>query len=596
MRKPFTFPAILLAVFIFLACQKKELHRQEIIGPFLFAVDSLNAGVQQNWFSPEFDRSNWRQISIGTFWDQHGLGSYDGAGWYACTFDLLPIEDPNFALVFSSVDDNAEVWVNGMRAGSHQGANTRFALDATSAVHQGRNHLVVRVEDTGGPGGLNGTITLQQFKTFDAVLAGPYAKMKARPSPAWVKEAVIYEVYLRSFSPEGNFAGLQARLPELKDLGVTVLWLMPIHPVGVEKRKGSLGSPYSIQDFYGINPEFGTLEDFKNLVDAVHAAGMKIIIDLVANHTAWDNQLLYEHPEWYTHDANGQIISPVADWSDVADLNYDPAGLRRYMLDMMVYWVRDIGIDGFRCDVAEMVPLDFWETARAELDKIKLVLMLAEGTDPVLHLEAFDVTYSWNIYQALVKIFSEKASARVVQEALRMESLSFPANSLRLRFTSNHDENAWRAPAIALFGPQGAKAAAVLACCLPGVPLIYNGQEAGNAIRLPLFEKVVIDWEEDFYGMRQFYRELLRLRHALPALREGELEMLQHDADSSIVAFHRRKGNNRVLVAVNLAAAEKQMKLPKPDASFERMFGEGTQMSGVISLPAYGYFIAREVK
>ena len=199
--------------------------------------------------------------------------------------------------------------------------------------------------------------------------------LTARPSAEWVRDAVVYEVYLRSFSTNSSFAELQARLPELKHLGITVLWVMPIHPVGVEKRKGTLGSPYAVRDYYAINPEFGTLEDFRSLVKATHEAGMKIIIDLVINHTAWDNALLRQHPDWYRHDDAGHMISP-ADWTDVVQLDYSSQPLRQYMTEMMRYWVRDVGIDGYRCDVAGMVPLDFWETARAELDKIKPVMML----------------------------------------------------------------------------------------------------------------------------------------------------------------------------------------------------------------------------
>lgn len=422
---------------------------------------------------------------------------------------------------------------------------------------------------------------------------GPYSKMPARQSASWVRDAVIYEVYLRSFSPDGTFKSLQARLPELKELGVTVLWLMPIHPVGQKNRKGSLGSLYSIKDYYGINPEFGTLEDFKNLVAAVHAAGMKIIIDLVANHTAWDNELVQKHPDWYTRDATGHVIAPVPDWSDVADLNYDHHEPRQYMLDVMTHWVRDIGIDGYRCDVAEMVPLDFWEPARAELDKIKPVLMLAEGSDPALHVKAFDLTYAWNVYKALVNIFQENGPARLVREALRNEELNFPQGSLRLRFTDNHDENAWRAPAIELFGPQGAKAAAVLTYCLPGVPLLYNGQEVGNPTRLPLFEKVPINWQSDPHGLRDFYRTLLRLRRETPALLEGSLKLVETGSDESALVFYRQKDSERVLVAVNLKASQQQIRGRESPTQVEKRFGDGSYQAGQLTLPGYGWFIGK---
>jgi glycosidase len=196
----------------------------------------------------------------------------------------------------------------------------------------------------------------QSSRTYPATGGKP----SLRQSADWVRNAVIYEVYLRSFSREGTFRGLEKRLPELKDLGVTVIWLMPIHPVGELKRKGHLGSPYAVRDYYAVNPEFGTLEDFRSLVRSVHNTGMHIIIDLVINHTAWDNPLITEHPDWYTHDEKREIVSPNKDWTDVADLDYSRQGLRDYMTGMMVYWVRDIGIDGYRCDVAELLPTDFW--------------------------------------------------------------------------------------------------------------------------------------------------------------------------------------------------------------------------------------------
>lgn len=415
---------------------------------------------------------------------------------------------------------------------------------------------------------------------------------EARTSPPWVQEAVIYEVYPRSFSPEGTFDGIRARLAELKALGVTVVWLMPIHPIGQEKRKGTLGSPYSIKDYYAINPEFGTLKDFKALVAAVHDADMRIIIDLVVNHTAWDNPLIEEHPDWYSHDAGGNIVAPNDDWTDVADLNYDNPGLRQYMLDMILYWVRDVGIDGYRCDVAEMVPLDFWETVRAELDEIKPVLLLAEGSAPELHRKVFDITYAWNVYHTLTGIFQRDESAKNLAEVVQEEQAEFHENSLRLRFTSNHDENAWRAPAAELFGLEGAKAAAVAAFGLPGVPLIYNGQEVGNTTRLPLFERVPIDWQQDPHGFRTFYTDLLRVRRQSPALLHGGVEFLDTGYADSVVAFYREHHGQRILVVSNLKDVARRIPLPAADRNLKKLFGNGNVQGGEILLPAFGYFIA----
>jgi glycosidase len=390
-----------------------------------------------------------------------------------------------------------------------------------------------------------------------------FASLFARESADWVKNAVIYEVYLRSFSKEGTFKALEARIPELKKLGATVVWLMPIHPIGEINRKGTLGSPYSVQDYYGINSEFGTLDDFKSLVTIVHRQGLKIIIDLVANHTAWDNPMLKEHPEWYTHNKNGAIISPNPDWTDVADLNYHQIGLRNYMIAMMKYWVREIGIDGFRCDVAELVPTDFWDNARKELDVIKPVMMLSEGTIPEHHIKAFDLTYSWNVYDVLENVIQGSTSATIFDDLLKSESYQYPRNSLRMRFNTNHDKNAWDAPAVKKFTPQGAKATAVLVFTYPGVPLIYNGEEVGNEKKLSLFEKVDIDWSKgkDF---RKLYETLGLLRREHPALRQGGYTSVPNSVNTRVYSFIRAKGKDTVLVVINFASAVVKVKLKLP--------------------------------
>jgi glycosidase len=391
-----------------------------------------------------------------------------------------------------------------------------------------------------------------------------YAAMHARESAEWVKDAVIYEVYLRSFSKEGTLKALEARIRELQKLGVTVVWLMPIHPVGRINRKGTLGSPYSVQDYYGINPEFGTLDDFQSLVNTIHQQGMKIIIDLVANHTAWDNSMIMEHPDWYTHDTNGSIISPNPDWTDVADLNYNQAGLRKYMITMMKYWVRTIGIDGFRCDVAELVPTDFWDSARKELDVIKPVMMLSEGTLPEHHITAFDLTYSWNVYDVFENVIQGLTPVTIFTELLKSESDQYPRNSLRMRFNTNHDKNAWDAPCVEKFGPQGAKATAVLAFTFPGVPLMYNGEEVGNSKKLRLFEKVDIDWSKgkDF---RELYETLGALHRDHPALRQGTYTSVQNSSGATVYSFIRTKVADTVLVVINFGSTEVKTILKMPE-------------------------------
>jgi glycosidase len=387
-------------------------------------------------------------------------------------------------------------------------------------------------------------------QTSDSTRGQNLSIYQARHSEDWVRQGIIYEVYTRSFSPAGNFAGVEKRLPELKKLGVTILWIMPIHPVGVLHRKGTLGSQYSVQDYYAINPEFGTLDDFRRLVNSAHKLGFHLIIDLVANHTAWDSKLIKEHPDWFTKDSAGNIVSPNPDWTDVADLNYAQPGLRRYMIEMMKYWVRDIGVDGFRCDVAELVPTDFWQDARTALDSIKPVMMLAEGAYPPHHLKAFDASYGWNTYQVLAPIMQGKKSVLALDTVLGIEKAAYPEGSLRMRFSSNHDENAWDAPDVKKFGVKGAKLAAVVVNTLPGIPLLYNGQEVGNPKKLKLFEKISIDWQNGS-EFRKLYAKLFDLRKSEPAFSEGEMLRLSTSNARRVYAFARVSGMNKFLVMLN---------------------------------------------
>jgi glycosidase len=344
--------------------------------------------------------------------------------------------------------------------------------------------------------------------------------------------------------------------------------LLPIHPVGEKNRKGPLGSPYSVQDFYAVNPEFGTMNDFRHLVAAVHKIGMKIIIDLVANHTSWDSKLVKDHPQWYVHDASGKIVSPNPDWTDVAKLDYSRPELRKYMIDMMCWWVREVNIDGFRCDVAELVPTSFWNEARARLNRIKPVMMLSEGSIPEHHMAAFDVTYSWNIYDQLLPILSGKRPATILDQLLRNEYLTFPTGALRLRFTTNHDKNASDSPAVLKYGPAGLAVATVLVNTLPGVPLIYTGEEVANDRRLSLFEKVNVDWQRP-RDMGNLIRTLDRLRKEHKAVSRGEMIRIPSDQEKQVYSFFRSAGSDRVFVVLNLSDSPVSARLTIP---MDRLF------------------------
>jgi len=558
-----------LALSCLTGCTVKKDSTMSLDGAWLFKTDSLDKGVAEKWFQAGYDRTDWTEVHVPDYWDRYNLATYDGVGWFATTLDV-PDTSQRLALFFSGVDDDADVWVNGIKIGARIGYSEPFYLDVGSNLHQGKKELVVRVNDHGGPGGIYKPVTLLPLDRVQELLRSKYADLEARPSADWVRDAVIYEVYLRSFSKEGSFKALERRLPELKDLGVTVVWLMPIHPVGDLNRKGRLGSPYSVQDYYAINPEFGTLEEFKSLVEATHALGMKIIIDLVANHTSWDSKLVMEHSDWFTTDSEGAIVSPNPDWTDVADLNYDHHELRKYMIEMMKYWVQDVGIDGFRCDVAELVPTDFWSRARKELDKIKPVIMLSEGTLPEHHEEAFDLTYSWSVYDVLGKIIKGSTPVSALDDILQSESYRFPKSSLRLRFNTNHDKNAYDAPAVVKYTRQGAKATALLAFSFPGVPLIYNGEEVGNDKKLDLFDKVAIDWRKspDF---REFYRKLGMLRAKHAGLRRGQYVKLQNTDSVKVCSFARQYEKSYVVIVINFNQSPKSVEVSVPAAEDGRL-------------------------
>jgi glycosidase len=380
------------------------------------------------------------------------------------------------------------------------------------------------------------------------------SKQPARSSRDWVRDGVIYEIYPRAFSPQGNFKGITARLDDLKSLGVDILWLMPIHPIGQEKKKGTIGSPYAVRDYYGINPDYGNAEDLKQLVTEAHRRGLKVIIDIVTNHTSWDSVMM-KSPEFYEHDASGRITFP-HDWSDVAELNYANPQLRRYMTDMLKYWIREFDLDGFRCDVAEEVPTDFWENARAELDKIKPdIMMLAEGHKAELLLKAFDFDYSWPLHTALTNVLQGRGRASDMHAAWEQESGAWPRGSLHLRFSDNHDERR----AIARFGEPAALAASALMFTLDGVPLVYNGMEVGDTTESgapALFEKLPIFWPiaERRPEFPRFYKQIMVLRRSSNALRRGSLEWLRNSDEARVLTYVRRIAGEEVLVAINLSS------------------------------------------
>ena len=432
----------------------------------------------------------------------------------------------------------------------------------------------------------------------DVAVADP-SNVSARTSPDWLRSSVVYEIFPRDFSREGDLNAITARLDELNDLGVNILWLMPIHPIGQEKRKGTLGSPFSVRDFYAINPDYGTTNDFRRLIQEAHQRGMKVVMDIVAGQTSWDSVLM-KHPDFYLHDTNGAIIPPDPAWTDVAGLNYANPEVRRYMINMMKYWLQDYGVDGFRCDVAPNVPLDFWEAARAELEKVnpQVIILADAGAKPELLTDAFDVDSSWALVYMLDSVMSGVEPAYYIKESWEHTDQQFPKGALHLRFTDNHEEPR----AVARYGMDGALAAQVLMLTLDGVPLFYNGMEVGDATESAdpaLFEKMPVFWHPAGRPpLRDIYRDLIKLRRQYAAFYSGNVIWVQNTAPGQVVSFLRQDTNDEFLILINLSSEPVTGSIELPNAGgFEPVKISGranpvdNRLPDFFSLTAHGWFI-----
>jgi cyclomaltodextrinase / maltogenic alpha-amylase / neopullulanase len=379
------------------------------------------------------------------------------------------------------------------------------------------------------------------------------AKLPARPSPEWLKAGVIYQIFVRSFSAPGNLDGVTARLDDLHALNVNILWLMPIHPDGQLNKKGSLGSPYAVRDYYAIDPALGTKDDLRRLVQEAHKRQMKVIIDIVANHTAWDSVMM-AHPEFYKKDAQGHITYP-HDWTDVAWLDYSNPKLRQYMIDMLIYWIKDFDLDGYRCDAASEVPTEFWEQARAALEKVKPdIMMLAEANKPELLKSAFDIDYSWPLLSTMNAVIMDGEPATKVRDTIEQQKTLFPKGALHMRISDDHDE----LRATTRYSYPGGIAASALMFTLDGAPLVYNGMEVGDSTQSgapALFEPQKIFWQAVTWHPEypKFYTAIASLRRTHPALQQGELIWVHNSGEQHVVSYLRRSATEEYLVVVNLS-------------------------------------------
>ena len=383
----------------------------------------------------------------------------------------------------------------------------------------------------------------------------PLPKEEILRNPEWIKNSVIYEVNWRQYTKEGTIKAFEEHLPRLKEMGVDVLWFMPIHPISQKNRIDTLGSYYSVADYKAVNPEFGTAEEFKALVNKCHDMGFKVILDWVANHTGWDNEWL-KTASWYTKGLQGQIIWPAGtNWKDVADLNYNNADMRNAMIDAMKFWVQEFNIDGYRCDYAAGVPQDFWEAAKEELYKIKPVYMLAEDDKNLgLLKQAFNANYGWPLYHTMNNI--AKGNSTALDAKISLKAISrYPSGTYPMNFITNHDENSWNGTEYERLD-KAVKVMSVLSFTAPGIPLIYSGQEAGLNKRLKFFVKDEISWKD--LSKQYFYKQLITLKKENKALWNGGaggyITFLETAEVNNVLAFSREKDDNRVVAILNLTA------------------------------------------
>jgi len=407
-----------------------------------------------------------------------------------------------------------------------------------------------------------------------------------------IDNMVMYEVNLRAFSQAGNLQGVISRLDDLKSMGVNVLWLMPIYPIG---QINSVNSPYSVKNYEEVNPEFGTLADLRNLIGEAHGRNMAVILDWVANHTAWDNPWI-SNTSWYTQDGAGNIVHPPGtNWLDVADLNFDNADMRHAMIGAMKYWINEANVDGYRCDYADGVPYDFWKMA---IDSLKTMpgrtfVLLAEGSRSD-HFEAgFDMTYGWDFYGALKNVYSGQ-SATLVFNTHISEYQQIPAGKARLRFTTNHDESAWDNTPMVLFGGEdGALSASVLSIFMGGVPLIYTGQEVGRVEKVPFFTNSPIDWTTH-PEMYHAYREFMTIYQQSETLRQGNL---QDFSGTDVVCFTKNIADSRFLILVNVRNVPHDFTLPAmfhQTTWIDALTGETVNLGDTVRLESYQYLILKE--
>jgi glycosidase len=428
-------------------------------------------------------------------------------------------------------------------------------------------------------------------------VAAPSNGAELKPAPAWASDAVIYEVNLRQYTEAGTFDEFAKELPRLKELGVDILWFMPIHEISLTGRKGTLGSYYSVSDYRSVNSEHGTKADFAELVDAAHAAGFKVLLDWVANHTGFDHQWTVDHPDWYMRDSAGTILPPNPDWTDVAELNFANADMRKQMIADMKYWIEEFNIDGYRLDHTDGVPDDFWRAAAAELNKVKEIFLLAEtGAGFGLMEDSFDANYNWELKDVINRIGSNRSGASEIYDMMESQSFFYSAGTFPMNFITNHDENSWSGTEYDRLG-SAVPALTAVYFTLPGMPLVYTGQEIGLDKQLQFFEKDTIDWGNKKH--LSYLQALIDLKHSNTALDvgvdEGDFSAINSGNDS-VISFLRTNNSDRVITVANVSSADQivTLELGAAAGSYREIFSNTVETYGSevqFVVPAFGYYV-----
>lgn len=416
--------------------------------------------------------------------------------------------------------------------------------------------------------------------------------------PISAHNKVIYEINVYAYSAEANFKGLEKDLPRLKELGVDILWLMPIHPIGEENRSGTLGSPYAVRDYKGLNPDYGTEEDFRSLVNAIHALDMEIWLDWVANHTAWDNWWVDEHLDYYAEKDGQRPYSPPG-WNDAIQLDHSNPQLLDAMAEAMIYWISEFGVDGFRCDAADFVPLDFWRGLRAKVDAVKKVTWMSEGSDPA-YMEVFDYDYAWGFAEALKKFGEDNDVAQLVKESKDLFSNPAYKDKGRMVYITNHDLNAYEGSEFRRYG-DNVLPLTVLSYTIYDMPLIYNGQEIGMDKSMNFAEISPVEWNPTNKVFVDLHKKLTQLKRTQPALEDGtnrgELKIYPTE-DKNTFAYSRIRGSNEVLVILNLGDAPARARFTGevPEGEFKDYLHNTYKEFAAEGIPMHGNGYAVYVK